>query len=727
MEKAVPIIQCPNLNCLSPNPLTNKFCEKCGTPLVKRYLWLLGDWVKNYYRPGELIINRYQVIAPQIVLDTKAGLPSQAPDEFPPGIIPYLKLFPHRLHVPQIYDYVPPPDDRINNMDIWFLDYGTVPLEENGQPKYGNLIPELTQLWASATPLRQLHWLWQMACLWQPLKNQGVAATLLNPALIRVNNRLVQFLQLELEGTPSPNLSDLGKLWLSWLPQAQVEIQPFLDSLCETLTSKTIQDPKNLVSLLDKTLYYQGQNQERVYHIYTATDTGTTREHNEDACYPPPNQAQTVEQPQNSLVVVCDGIGGQDGGEIASRLAIDTLEEQIISTFDRVTEYNPEHKSSQLLDAICTTNNVISERNDLENRQERQRMGTTVVLALAAHHEVYIGHVGDSRVYWITADSCHQITVDDDLASREVRLGYLIYRDATQYPNSGALVQAIGMGNAAGLHPTIGRFIVDEDCVFLLCSDGLSDNDRVEQYWETEIAPLLVGDRSVAEVGSALIRLANEKNGHDNTTIAVVHAQVQAKANPQPLPSWTELEALINSEDTPNPIPEEEIRQDFLNEITDTDIPTEASFPVTPPPRVAPLTPPVSSPPPPRRLPAWVVPSVLGGLLSLGGLGWFLLRPSPPEDNSTPLATTTPALTAGIYKLSAPLTLKSSPEVGSPAVEYPKDTVVRVLETTASPGWQSVEVCLPGTPITTWLELSGGTSSLVTTAVPEDVAKCPTP
>ena len=68
-------LQCQNLTCLSPNALTNRFCEKCGTPLVKRYLWMMGDWVRSYYRVGELIDNRYLVKQPQIVLDTK---PAQA-------------------------------------------------------------------------------------------------------------------------------------------------------------------------------------------------------------------------------------------------------------------------------------------------------------------------------------------------------------------------------------------------------------------------------------------------------------------------------------------------------------------------------------------------------------------------------------------------------------------------------------------------------------------------
>jgi hypothetical protein len=91
------------------------------------------------------------------------------------------------------------------------------------------------------------------------------------------------------------------------------------------------------------------------------------------------------------------------------------------------------------------------------------------------------------------------------------------------------------------------------------------------------------------------------------------------------------------------------------------------------------------------------------------------------------VVTATTSLTAGIYKLSTPLTLKSSPEEDGLSVEYPAGTVVRVLDDTSHPGWQSVEVCLPGTVIATWLQLGGNTSSLVTTAVPEDVAKCPTP
>jgi protein phosphatase len=88
-----------------------------------------------------------------------------------------------------------------------------------------------------------------------------------------------------------------------------------------------------------------------------------------------------------------------------------------------------------------------------------------------------------------------------------------------------ALVQALGMSSATNLHPTVQRLIVDQDCVFLLCSDGLSDYDRVKQYWDSEIVPLLRGEKTVTAVES-LLQLANQKNGHDNSTIALVYCRV---------------------------------------------------------------------------------------------------------------------------------------------------------------------------------------------------------
>jgi protein phosphatase len=93
--------------------------------------------------------------------------------------------------------------------------------------------------------------------------------------------------------------------------------------------------------------------------------------------------------------------------------------------------------------------------------------------------------------------------------------------------SSGSLFQALGMNSSTALHPNIRRTIVDEECIFLLCSDGVSDRDRVDQYWQTEILPVLEGKVDLATACQRTIVMANTQNGHDNATVALVHCQVK--------------------------------------------------------------------------------------------------------------------------------------------------------------------------------------------------------
>ncbi|WP_375329130.1 protein phosphatase 2C domain-containing protein [Microcystis sp. BLCC-F210] len=639
-------LQCQNLTCLAPNALTNRFCEKCGTPLVKRYLWMIGDWVRTYYRVGELIDNRYLVKQPQIVLDTKPAQAPQAPEEPPSWLSLYLKLLPFHLHIPQVYGYIASPDERLN-MDIWLLEYSTIPLDETGELIYPELLPTLAEVWSQASDLRQIHWLWQMAKLWHPLQKKAVVSSLLNPSLTRVNNQLLQLLELSKDEATAPNLRDLGAFWSSLIPTAAANIQDFLASLTQELESGDLDRPESLITILDYALQHYGAGRERTYEIFTCTDTGPLREHNEDACYPPANQAITLAHGQNPfdkaqgkpLAIVCDGIGGQEGGEIAAQLAIETLPREINQSLTSDTEFYPDSCSLALEQAIRVTNDLISQRNDQESRQDRQRMGTTLVMAFGHAQEMYVAHVGDSRIYWITPHSCHQVTVDDDLASREVKLGYLLYRDAIQYPNAGALVQALGMGSATNLHPTVQRLIVDQDCVFLLCSDGLSDYDRVEQYWDSEILPLLRGEKTVTAVGESLLQLANQKNGHDNSTIALVYCRVVPAAEP--------VTPLVYAEAKERIIPDPNDQDFDHNRDTDPGEKVVTATPTSPPPSSS-----VSSPTsPPART---AISPFLGAAIAVGVLGllaaiaWQFLSRDPASNPSiSPAPITAPSPTTG--------------------------------------------------------------------------------
>ncbi|OPF14435.1 protein phosphatase [Microcystis aeruginosa KW] len=649
---SVTTLQCQNLTCLSPNALTNRFCEKCGTPLVKRYLWMMGDWVRTYYHVGELIDNRYLVKQPQIVLDTKPAQAPQAPDEPPSWISLYLKLLPFHLHIPQVYGYIPSPDERLN-MDIWLLEYGTIPLDETGELIYPELLPTLAEVWSQASDLRQIHWLWQMAKLWYPLQRKAVVSSLLNPSLTRVNNQLLQLLELSKDEATAPNLRDLGALWAGLMPTAAANIQDFLASLTQELESGDLDRPESLIAILDYALQHYGGGQERSYEIFTRTDTGPLREHNEDACYPPTNQAITLAHGQNPLAIVCDGIGGQEGGEIAAQLAIETLPREINRSATTDMEVYPDSHSLVLEQAIRVTNDLISQRNDQESRQDRQRMGTTLVMAFAQAQEMYAAHVGDSRIYWITAHSCHQVTVDDDLASREVKLGYLLYRDAIQYPNAGALVQALGMSSANNLHPTVQRLIIDQDCVFLLCSDGLSDYDRVEQYWDSEIVPLLRGEKNVTAVGESLLQLANQKNGHDNSTIALVYCRVVPAAEP--------VTPLVYAEAKERIIPD--LNDQDFDHSGDTYPGEEVVTAIpTPPPASSSVSSRTSPPALTRVSPLVVVAIAVGVLGLLAAIAWQFLSRHPASNPSiSPAPVTSPSPTTGTTP-SAPVT---SPTTGT--------------------------------------------------------------
>ena len=648
---SVTTLQCQNLTCLSPNALTNRFCEKCGTPLVKRYLWMMGDWVRTYYHVGELIDNRYLVKQPQIVLDTKPAQAPQAPDEPPSWISLYLKLLPFHLHIPQVYGYIPSPDERLN-MDIWLLEYGTIPLDETGELIYPELLPTLAEVWSQASDLRQIHWLWQMAKLWHPLQRKAVVSSLLNPSLTRVNDQLLQLLELSKDEATAPNLKDLGAFWTGLIPTAAANIQDFLVSLTQELESGDLDRPESLIAILDYALQHYGGGQERSYEIFTCTDTGLLREHNEDACYPPTNQAITLAHGQNPLAIVCDGIGGQEGGEIAAQLAIKTLSREINPSPTTNIEIYPDSYSLILEQAIRVTNDLISQRNDQESRQDRQRMGTTLVMAFAQAQEMYAAHVGDSRIYWITAHSCHQVTVDDDLASREVKLGYLLYCDAIQYPNAGALVQALGMSSANNLHPTVQRLIIDQDCVFLLCSDGLSDYDRVEQYWDSEIVPLLRGEKNVTAVGESLLQLANQKNGHDNSTIALVYCRVVPAAEP--------VTPLVYAEAKERIIPD--LNDQDFDHSGDTYPGEEVVTAIpTPPPASSSVSSRTSPPALTRVSPLVVVAIAVGFLGLLAAIAWQFLSHNPPSNPSiSPAPVTGPSPTTGTTP-SAPVTGPSPP------------------------------------------------------------------
>ncbi|HEY9301803.1 MAG TPA: hypothetical protein VIQ31_36645, partial [Phormidium sp.] len=283
-------ITCFNFNCQAPNPETHRFCQQCRTPLPKRYLWVVGKGADGL-KPGKLIGERFLLKEERILLDTQPGIPLPYTEDIADWILPYLRLFPYKLHIPQVYGKLPQ-QKKGKYKDIWLLEQAAItvtPTQKPGKSPSLVLLPELTKVWKDATPMRQLNWLWQMGNLWQPLESEGVAASLLNPDLLRVEGQLVRLLQLERSPAEEPTLRQLGQFWGQLINKANPEIRQFLEQLCQQMIEEQLVSSEELIAQLDQIIQVVGRSQSSSYEIITLTDTGPTRQRNEDACYPPPS------------------------------------------------------------------------------------------------------------------------------------------------------------------------------------------------------------------------------------------------------------------------------------------------------------------------------------------------------------------------------------------------------------------------------------------------------
>lgn len=501
----------------------------------KAYLWAVGGDAETL-SVGKCMGDRYEVIAPRIWLNTQPEKPPAVSSDIPPSALPYLKAFRHRLHLPGLYTVL----NANTNHPVLLLD--NVPIN-----RVGEVLPDWADAWEQALPVRQVHWLWQIATLWQPLHELGVASSLLVEGNIRVEGWRIRLRQLYPDTLP-PTLADLGDRWQALVPQAHPHLAAALTEVCTLLRSDAPSQSAVLAKMLPQLnhlLLTQLSDTAIRIRIAGGTTPGPSRSQNEDACYPDTlNPAIAAVDPLLStrMAIVCDGVGGHEGGEVASQLVLRSLQLQLRGLLIEAQEQEdiipPELVAEQIETAIRVANNLIASQNDSQGRADRQRMGTTLVLALLIPqrvrtpmgsqplNELYIAHVGDSRAYWITPHYCHQLTVDDDISTREVITGRSLHALASRRPDAGALTQAIGTREAAFLKPHIQRFVLDEDGVLLLCSDGLSDHHRVEEAWANYIGLIVKDIVTLNAATSSWLELANQKNGHDNTSVVLMHCKV---------------------------------------------------------------------------------------------------------------------------------------------------------------------------------------------------------
>lgn len=258
------------------------------------------------------------------------------------------------------------------------------------------------------------------------------------------------------------------------------------------------------------------------------TDVGRQRHHNEDY-FGIETKIHKLELPKSrvlqghGLYILCDGMGGHAGGEIASELAVNTLRQY----FQEHWIANQLPTEDSIREAVYLANEAIYKLNQQDARSGVGRMGTTLVMLLIQDIQAAVAHVGDSRLYCLTRKrGLEQVTVDHEVGQREITRG-VEATIAYARPDAYQLTQALGPRDQNSINPDVGFFEINEDTLLLLASDGLSDNDLIETHWQTHLEPLLNSGVNLERGVTDLIDLGNEHNGHDNITGILIRAKVR--------------------------------------------------------------------------------------------------------------------------------------------------------------------------------------------------------
>ena len=248
-----------------------------------------------------------------------------------------------------------------------------------------------------------------------------------------------------------------------------------------------------------------------VLQIVSLTDPGKVRGHNEDC---------VESRPELGIVVLADGMGGYNAGEVASGMATSSISAGLAESWTRDVLKRLDREA-----AMALSQSVVQEQTAKANAAiyaAAQKdphcagMGTTLVACLFYDNFLTVGHVGDSRLYRMRDDVLEQVTRDHSLLQEQIDSGLISKEDARSSHNKNLVTRAVGIDPE--VEAEVHSYDVKEGDIFLLCSDGL--NDMIE---DDEIQMTLIALRSNLELtAQQLVQAANDAGGRDNVSVMLV-------------------------------------------------------------------------------------------------------------------------------------------------------------------------------------------------------------
>ena len=238
------------------------------------------------------------------------------------------------------------------------------------------------------------------------------------------------------------------------------------------------------------------------------SDVGQRRKVNEDT-------AGYFESKNNiPLMMVCDGIGGHNAGEVASSMALMSIGQ----AWEKMEVDDIEEVYQWLIHKLEEANNDIFLRST--QYEDLYGMGTTLVAAIVIGDQLMIANVGDSRAYVLRKFQLKQLTEDQSLVNALLKSGEITPEEAENHPNKNIVTQSLGVTSVVEID--FVRMTVKEDDTLLLCSDGLSDMLSLE-----EIRNVMNHYSDIEKQVEKAVEAANEAGGRDNITVAIAKIQLQ--------------------------------------------------------------------------------------------------------------------------------------------------------------------------------------------------------
>ena len=237
---------------------------------------------------------------------------------------------------------------------------------------------------------------------------------------------------------------------------------------------------------------------------YAKSDVGKVREINEDAFY----ISNSLDEVQ--LYMLADGMGGYNGGEIASKLAIQSAKNYIENNFKEIEK--DKDSIIQLIGSSIEYANMVVYEKAKENK-ELSGLGTTLEVCLIYNNKAYIGHIGDSRIYRIRKDFIRKLTQDHSYVQKLVKDGTITKEEAEKHPKKNMLMKALGCNAFVEPDVMVKGFLKDD--ILIMNSDGLTNLVSQEEIFKE-------AKKNIEQATKNLVQMANDNGGYDNITVIII-------------------------------------------------------------------------------------------------------------------------------------------------------------------------------------------------------------